>query len=151
MGHARARDETLKQIVEGVELHHSIYPQVLTRCTQLSRLTTQKDTRRNVRSLFQTVPRMTSKILICALRKTSFADRAAWHGMAWQSIRGTGAGGGERTVENYVKMFWIVKPDGRTEKSHCTATGLKQAVTGKGRWQLYISPPPWPFTLPSDD
>ena len=38
--------------------------------------------------------------------------------MAWQSIRGTGAGGGERTVENYVKMFWIVKPDAdrRTER-----------------------------------
>ena len=52
----------------------------------------------------------------------------AWHGMAWQSIRGTGAGGGERTVENYVKMFWIVKPDGRTEKSHCTATGQDEVA-----------------------
>ena len=105
-------------------------------------------------SVLQPPPGMRREIRapICALRKTSFADS----GMAWQSIRGKGTGGGERTAENYVKMFWIVKPDGRTEKSHCTATGQDEVAwpggeLGKGRRQLYISsPPPLPFTLLSD-
>ena len=61
-------------------------------------------------------------------------SRTAAIGQAWQSIRQTRTEGGERTAENYVKMFWIVKPDGRTEKSHCAASGRRRrGGGGRGR------------------